>query len=225
LAAAFEYNEEMFTPYVLTPRQPNPERPLGPQPLHRISPVQAIQNFFPHASDTWVESVSDDTAQAPVSDGLTQAASIMQPGVLTVRVDTPLRDLVKILTQRRISGAPVVDLEGKPTGVISLTDIAAYVGQSWLKSNSHSTTPMAWEDALGESLGETLVQEVMSPFVYYAEESTGLLELAEMMMEHHIHRVLIVRETEIVGIVSSLDLIKAFHEANRPCQHVDTLQG
>ena len=214
----------MMTPYILVPRQPNSEKPLGPEPLHRISPIQALQHFFPHASESWEASLDDEQPVYEPAQGSAQARDIMQGGVITVGLDTRLRELVQMLTQRRISGVPVVDAEGAPTGVISLTDVASYVGQNWLKSQSQSTAPMVWEDALGDSLGDTQVREVMSPFVYFAEESASLGELAEMMLEHHIHRLLVVRDKEIVGIISSLDLIKAFHQPP-PAPRVDRLHG
>lgn len=202
----------MITPYIVPPRQPEFEHPLGPVALHRISPVQALQNFFPHASQAWMESVEEEVRVAVPEDGESRAGDIMQAGVITVSVDTTLRDLVQMLTQKRISGVPVVDSQGNPTGVISLTDVATFVGQNWLKSRTCPQAPMVWEDALGESLGETQVAEVMSPFVYFVEKSASLSELAEIMLGHHIHRVLVLEEKEIVGIVSSLDLIKAYHQ-------------
>lgn len=202
----------MLTPYIVPPRQPNVERPLGPLPLNRMSPIQALQHFFPQASEGWVESVEEGVPQTSADrERASHACDIMQRGVVTVRVDTTLRELVQMLTKRRISGVPVMDEEGHPTGVISLTDVASFVGQNWLKSRSHGNAPLAWEEALMEGLGDALVGEVMSPFVYFAKETATLGDLAEMMLEHHIHRVLVVREEEIVGIVSSLDLIKAFH--------------
>lgn len=194
----------MITPYIVPPRETRFERPLGPEPLQRVSPVQALHHFFPQASQEWVEDV-EIPHQPPDRDA--RASDIMQGSVITVTLDTSLRKLVQLLTKRRISGVPVVDAEGTPAGVISLTDVAAYVGQSWVKSNPGAA--MAWQEALGESLGDTPVSDVMSPFVYYAEEGASLDELAEMMLEHHIHRLVVVRQQQLVGIVSSLDLIRA----------------
>ncbi|HET8556558.1 MAG TPA: CBS domain-containing protein, partial [Gaiellaceae bacterium] len=48
---------------------------------------------------------------------------VMTSDVVTVRPDTSLKDVATILTERRISGVPVVDEGGKVVGVVSEGDI------------------------------------------------------------------------------------------------------
>lgn len=207
----------MMTPYIVPPRQTASERPLGPQPLHRISPAQALTDFFSPATQNWLETVQEEQShQAELDpDRPLQARDIMQPGVVTVGLDTRLRELVQLLTKRKISGVPVVDEEGRPAGVVSLTDVASYVGQSWVRSRVPGTLSVDWEQQLQDGLGDVAVSEIMSPFVYYAEAEANLIELSHLMLEHHIHRVLIVEDEAIVGIVSSLDIIAAFARVRR----------
>src|SRR5688572_24908905 len=54
------------------------------------------------------------------------ARDVMNREVLTVRVDLSVRELAAFLTENQISGAPVVDREGRLVGVVSLTDVAEY---------------------------------------------------------------------------------------------------
>ena len=206
-----------MSPYIVPPRATSSERPLGPQPLHRISPAQALTDFFSPATQNWLETVHEQQQadQQIDPDRPLLARDIMQAGVVTVSLDTRLRELVQLLTKRKISGVPVVDEEGRPAGVVSLTDVAAFVGQSWVRSRAPGTLTGDWEQQLQDGLGDVVVSEIMSPFVYYAEGQTDLLELAHLMLEHHIHRVLIVDEEAIVGIVSSLDVIAAFARVPR----------
>lgn len=206
----------MMSPYIVPPRATSGERPLGPQPLHRISPAQALHDFFSPATQSWLETVQEQQAEPEVDpDRPLQARDIMQPGVVTVGLETQLRELVQLLTKRKISGVPVVDEEGRPAGVVSLTDVASYVGQSWVRSRAPGTLSVDWEQQLQNGLGEVAVSEIMSPFVYYAEGQANLLELSHLMLEHHIHRILIVDGEAIVGIVSSLDIIAAFARVPR----------
>src|SRR4051794_11164428 len=52
------------------------------------------------------------------------ARDVMNTEVLSVRPDLSVHALAAFLTERQISGAPVVDVHGRLMGVVSLTDIA-----------------------------------------------------------------------------------------------------
>ena len=47
----------------------------------------------------------------------------MQSDVVTVRPDTPVREVARILTESKISGVPVVEESGRIAGVVSSTDL------------------------------------------------------------------------------------------------------
>ena len=51
------------------------------------------------------------------------AAAIMTAPVVTVSEDTPVRDIVKLLLSRGISGVPVVNADGRVTGLVSEGDL------------------------------------------------------------------------------------------------------
>ncbi|MCB0324175.1 MAG: CBS domain-containing protein [Bdellovibrionales bacterium] len=57
-----------------------------------------------------------DASQRQVSD-------IMQTRVLTAHADTPMRELARVLFRERIGAMPVVDEEGKLTGIVTRSDI------------------------------------------------------------------------------------------------------
>ena len=50
---------------------------------------------------------------------------VMTTGVVAVRADTPYREMTVMFRQHRVSGFPVVDGDGKVTGVVSETDLLA----------------------------------------------------------------------------------------------------
>ena len=53
-----------------------------------------------------------------------KVSDVMTTAVVTVGSETPLRDVAVLLTERRISGLPVVD-DGRVVGVVSEGDILA----------------------------------------------------------------------------------------------------
>ena len=49
--------------------------------------------------------------------------NLMNPDIMTVADDMTTDELARYLTEREISGAPVVDSQGHLIGVVSMTDI------------------------------------------------------------------------------------------------------
>jgi CBS domain-containing protein len=66
-----------------------------------------------------------------------------------------------------------------------------------------------------EDFGQALVYDVYTPHVITATPETPVAQLARIMVDHHIHRVLIVRGKKVVGIVSSMDVLKAVAHPRR----------
>ena len=52
------------------------------------------------------------------------------------------------------------------------------------------------------------VEDIMTPLVYCIRDSESLTELVELMEQARIHRVLVTDGTGIVGIVTTMDLIR-----------------
>ena len=52
------------------------------------------------------------------------AADVMNPQVLAVRPEMTVHELSSFLTENQITGAPVLDRQGRLVGVVSETDIA-----------------------------------------------------------------------------------------------------
>ena len=112
------------------------------------------------------------------------AGDLMNPEILTVSEEMSVEEAAAFLTEQEITGAPVENSEGDLVGVISVVDIAA---SSY--SGSHS------------------VAELMTPDVQSVPEEATVSEVASLMLEDHLHRVLVVRDDQPVGIVSTSDLL------------------
>jgi len=111
------------------------------------------------------------------------AKDIMTKDVVTVSAAATVREAARILTQQQLSGAPVVDEEGRLVGIVSETDIVAKKGRQ--------------------------VKDIMSEKVYTVTEETSLEEIAALMMTRRIKRLAVMRGEKLVGIVSRADLVGA----------------
>ncbi|MCA9655027.1 MAG: CBS domain-containing protein [Myxococcales bacterium] len=143
-----------------------------------------------------------------------RVADVMTRDVVAVAPDTSLATVINLLTQHRISGVPVVDGRGRAVGVVSLTDLVGSrrdVGESrgfpvfyriedgWAMPEIEPATP---------SRGRA--EEVMTPLPFTIEATMAIEEAARVMVSHRVHRLLVTEDSLLVGIVSTLDLLRGF---------------
>jgi CBS domain-containing protein len=143
-------------------------------------------------------------------------ADIMTCDVITVAPQTPIQEAIRLLAERRIGGLPVIDDNGKLTGILSETDLMwqatgvnppAYI--VLLDSVIYLENPAKYERELHKALGQT-VQEVMTSKVISIQPDQLLSEAAKLMHEKHIHRLPVVDEAkQVIGIVTRSDILRA----------------
>lgn len=154
----------------------------------------------------------------------TTAAELMTREVLTVRDNMTVSELASFLLRHEVTGAAVVNQAGRLTGVVSLVDIAGTASEesSVVRSTARpSYFVRGWEEAFDEDelleldIEEEgpLVRDIMNPATYTVEEETPVADVARMMLDGHIHRVLVTRGEEIVGIVTTSDLLRLLVDA------------
>jgi predicted transcriptional regulator len=148
---------------------------------------------------------------------------LMSPDILTVADDMTTDALARYLIEHEISGAPVVDSRGQLVGIVSMTDIGRNVAEpSELPPPQGSGFDR--DDDVGltlEDLGQRYVEErtvtvrdVMTPVIHKVPVTASLSEVARIMVDNHIHRLVVTQGSDPVGIITSMDLLKFI--ANRP---------
>ena len=125
------------------------------------------------------------------------ARDMMRKKVATVREDTPVDDVLDLLVDQHFHGAPVVDADGKLVGIISQQDIY-FAGLSRPKSGGAKAKRKVVRAA-----------DIMTSPAVSATEETDLESLCQMMHKLRIHRVPILRDEKLTGIISSLDICGA----------------
>ncbi|MCO6459660.1 MAG: CBS domain-containing protein [Pirellulaceae bacterium] len=152
------------------------------------------------------------------------AADIMQRDVVAIGPHDTLQDAMALMTENHVTGLPVMDSHSRCVGLISATDILNYE-QEHAEYNSEVNSEMArhfdpdtqrWESvrvssyAL-EEFGNVPVEDVMARELIHVERGTPLREVAEAMVKHGVHRVLVLNdERALFGIVSAMDFVKLF---------------
>jgi CBS domain-containing protein len=145
------------------------------------------------------------------------AKDVMTRNMITVRDDATLSELVAILTEHMITGAPVVDENGKLVGVVSTTDIALHSAKR--TSNIRRDRPPDFyliEDefrsfSIEEDAGQ-FVRDIMTPVIFSVSQNARFVEMADTMVGGRVHRLIVTDGDRVVGIVTTLDLLRGLRD-------------
>jgi CBS-domain-containing membrane protein len=146
------------------------------------------------------------------------AADLMSRELTLVPQDMSLPAAAHLLSRARISGAPVVDQDGRCVGVLSSTDFVHYVdtgdGHPGRRPAGAPERVCEWQVINVIGLPGETVRTFMTPDPVTAGPHTTISDLARMMLDAHIHRVVITdNECRPTGVVSSTDILAAVANA------------
>ena len=130
---------------------------------------------------------------------------IMTTEVISVPPDMTMRDAMELLSRRHLSGAPVID-GGRVVGVFSSSDILAVLAD--LSDTTPSIT-FRRRSRRTSPLEDVTVDDVMTRQVQSLHPHCTIEEAARMMVDRQIHRILVMEDGVLLGIVSTSDLAKA----------------
>ncbi len=138
---------------------------------------------------------------------------VMTHSVLSVRREAPLKEVALVLVDHRISGVPVVDVDGAVLGVVSEADLlmkeqgadavrhrplARFLGES-----RESRTQLA-------KLAAVTAGEAMTAPAVTIESGRRISEAAALMIARRVNRLPVVDDGRLVGIVTRADLVRAY---------------
>lgn len=142
------------------------------------------------------------------------ASDIMSTDVVTVKKDTPLKDLAAILYQRHINGVPVVDDDGKLIGIICESDLIRKDRKlhiptvfTLLDGLIFLERPKKMEEEI-RRLGASVVEDLYSRDVITVDERTPIEEIATIMSEKKAYTIPVMDGDRIMGIIGKADLIR-----------------
>lgn len=146
------------------------------------------------------------------------AAEIMTREVVTVLEATPMAEVAAAMGARGISGVPVVDPDGRVTGIISEKDFLSRLGltgepnvmslvAAGLKSNGCLALPTK----------EQVAKDIMTAPAITVTADAAIKEIAGLFTSRRVNRVPVVdADGKVLGLVSRGDLLHAAGEGERP---------
>jgi CBS domain-containing protein len=144
------------------------------------------------------------------------ARDIMTRDVVTVPMELDLKSAALMLISHRISGAPVVDTSRMLVGVLSARDLIRQDARNLdarrngrLTRDELATLADIHHDFENHPASHLKVMDVMTPYAVSAAEDTPAVEVAQIMCKEQVHRVLILDDGRLTGIISSMDMVRA----------------
>jgi CBS domain-containing protein len=130
------------------------------------------------------------------------ANELMTSPVVTVTADVPIREAVRMLDRHDICSMPVLDGAGSLVGMVSETDLLR--GGIVDDPRAHTRPHGSWSERPPQVVGD-----VMSVSVVSVVEHTDAAVVARTLLDLGLRAVPVVRGSEVVGIVSRRDLVRA----------------
>jgi len=124
-----------------------------------------------------------------------RAADIMQKDILAVSPELSLANFEEFLSTEDISGAPVQDDRGHIVGVVSKTDLVrVFSGRDEAEGREPAN-------------GNMTVEDIMTRDVVTVAPDDDVKVVARHMLDGRLHRVLVAENNEVLGIITSFDLL------------------
>ncbi len=122
-------------------------------------------------------------------------ADLMTTDPVSLREDATIAEAITFLTERGISGAPVIDVAGRPVGVLTESDLMVHARER--------------PAAFGTAEDRAIVRDVMTPAVFTLRPEAPAATVIEHMRALNVHRLFVVDDDGVlVGVVTALDVLR-----------------
>lgn len=143
-----------------------------------------------------------------------QVKDIMVRKFDSVGPDASVKDVIKTMIKSGVSGVPVVDKEGNLVGLVPIRSIVARGRAGGAEGLGHSPVdldPNTFVRQMQKLYGTT-AKEIMTHEVISVDEKAELPRIVELMLDHRVDRLPVVRRGKVVGMVTGQEVLKAILE-------------
>lgn len=149
-------------------------------------------------------------------------ADIMQPVVATAAPGYPLPEIEAMFTKHAISALPVIE-GGELVGILSRADVIRQIcversvseviaEHDWdisgfQENPSETETITEVAERLGRRIDHLTARDVMTSRVVSIDPDAAVTEAARSMMKHRIHRLPVLQNGRLLGLISTMDIV------------------
>lgn len=144
-----------------------------------------------------------------------KAKDIMTRKLITLTEETPVTEAAKVLATKKIGGAPVVNSSGQVVGIVSESDLIIQDVKlhfphfiNLLDSYIFLGSLKKFETLLKKAVAAKVKDLMSSEVISVAPEAT-IEDVATLLTEKKISRVLVMAEGRLLGIITKGDIVKS----------------
>ena len=154
---------------------------------------------------------------------------VMTERVLSVREETPFKELVRLMKAHDVSGLPVLDSSGCLVGIVTEADLLEVVGEPDGVKKRHTQFGRLLDGLLtpgrlttiDRATAHTSARSMMTSEVITTTPDTPLREAARHIVESGVKRLPVVdSENRVVGILSRQDLLRPYLQGDERIREV-----
>lgn len=143
---------------------------------------------------------------------------VMQTNVITIRTDMEIKEIARTLYDNRISGVPVVDIDGNLVGVVSEGDLLHKEANPQIPGVVGILGALIYYNGVKQydsdlkKLIALQASEIMTSDVITINKEASIEKAASLMVSKKIKRLPVIEDGKIIGIISRMDIIKTLIE-------------
>jgi CBS domain-containing protein len=143
------------------------------------------------------------------------ASDVMTTNPVSVSEESSLQEVVALFTDHHCHVAPVIDVSGRPVGVVSSTDLILHAREHPLEAQLEDSEHEKYSQQKGpegfsvEVVDPTRVRDLMTPFLITVTVDEPIQEVVQKLVSSKVHHLFVVDEDKtLVGVISTVDVIR-----------------
>lgn len=166
--------------------------------------LKLITKLFGSARDKILQkgkTTSENAVQNPL-------LKIMKSDVYTISENSSILDALKCMTEKKISGLPVVSENNNLVGFISDGDILRYLSaEEPLFVNSESIEKISFNEKLSALINQK-VAKIASKKVFTVNSTDDLSEVCYKFAENHLKKAPVMENDKMIGMINASNILK-----------------
>ncbi|TAL60333.1 MAG: CBS domain-containing protein [Legionella sp.] len=133
---------------------------------------------------------------------------VMQTQIITINKNLTYKEATQILLEHKISGAPVVDDQGKLVGMVSEKDLFKVLYPYYRSYYEHPEDYVNFEERehKAHDIQDHAVETIMTKNLTTISPSEKVMAAGGLMLARGIHRLPVMENGQLVGLVTRRDI-------------------